>query len=169
MNTTFHSQIQVQALKDGWIKRTYQFMSNGEVLAQLQKEKSYCGAMKANLGGKDFLIKRRGLWKHFVEIQSSFEPYNMRLDLNWRNKLKVTDSAGNPYVFKSTGFWHTKWQWVDRYQRPVIEIKSRNFSARNRGLIEIKDHDMKEPLFWIVVSWFVILCSESDAAIAAAT
>lgn len=169
MNITSHSQIQVQSLKAGWFKRTYRFTANGEVLGELQNEKAYCKEMKASIGGKEFSIRKGGVWKRFIEVKSSFDSYNMRIEINWRNKMKVTDSAGNPYVFKPTGFWHNRWQWFDRYERPLIQIKSKSLSRKNRGSIEIREAAMQDPLFWIVVSWFVILCSESDAAVVAAT
>lgn len=169
MNISSHSKIRVQALKDGWIKRTYQFIANEEVLGELHNKKSYCKEMKAHIGEKEFVIRRGGLWKRFIEVKSSFEAYNVRIDINWRNKIKVTDSAGHTYVFKPTGIWHSRWQWLDRHERILIEIKSKTFSRKNRGSIEIKEAEMKDPLFWIIVSWFVILCSESDMAIVAAT
>jgi hypothetical protein len=93
----------------------------------------------------------------------------MRIGINWRNTRKITDSAGNPYVFKSNSIWKSKWQWFDRHERSLIEIRSKNFSRKNRGSIEVKYPEMKDILFWIIVSWFVILCSESDAAVVAST
>ena len=169
MNISSHSQIRVQVVKAGWIKRNYQFIANEEILGELRNEKAYCREMKAHIGGKEFSIRRGGLWKRFIEVKSSFEPYNVRIDINWRNKIKVTDSGGNAFVFKPTGIWHTKWQWFDRHERSLIEIKSKTLSRKNRGIIEIKEAEMKDPLFWIIVSWFVILCSESDVAVVAAT
>src|SRR5688500_8511229 len=110
MNTNFPSQIHVQSLKDGWFKRTYQFIANGEVIGELANENAYCKKAKASVGGKEFSIRRSGVWKHHIEINSTFQQYNMRIGINWRNKMQITDAAGNPYVFKSTGFWNNKWK-----------------------------------------------------------
>lgn len=167
MNFSSHSHIRVQAVKTGWIKRTYQFIANGEVVGELHNGKAYCREMKAYIGEKEFSIRRAGVWKRFIEVKSSFDPYNVRIELNWRNKIKVIDTAGNPYVFKPTGIWHHKWQWFDRHERTLIEIRSKTLSRKNRGSIEIKETVMRDLLFWIIVSWFVILCSEADVTLIA--
>lgn len=163
------SQIQVQVLKAGWFKRSYRFTAGSETSGQLNFEKSYSNKAVANIQGKEFSIRRTGFWKHYLQVSSSTQKqYNLRIDLNWRNSMKVVDSSGNSYVFKSTGIWQSKWHWIDRYERPLVEIKSKSLSRKNRGLIEVKDPEMKDCLFWVIVSWFVIICSESDAATVAA-
>ena len=170
MSDDFPSRIQVQLEKSGWLKRSYLFMDDNTALATLVYEKSYSKTAKAIINNDEFSICRRGFWKHYLEIVSSSQKHhNMRVNINWRGTIKINDSAGNPFVFKSTGFWKTRWQWLDRHERPLIEIKSKSFSKTNRGLIEIKYPEITDILFWIIVSWFVILCSESDAAAAAVT
>lgn len=167
MNTNFPSQIQVQLLKAGWFKRSYLFVADDKIIGKLDYEKSYSNEAKGILNGQEFFIRRSGFWKHFIEITSSTsQQFNTRIGIHWKNQMKIVDSAGNPFLFKHTSIWKNKWQWFDRYERPLIEIRSKNFSRKNRGLIEVKYPEMKDSLFWVIVSWFVILCSESDAAAA---
>lgn len=168
MYTNFPSQVRVQLLKAGWFKRSYQFIAGDKIIGQLDYEKSYGNKAKGSINGQEFSIRRTGFWRHFIEISSASDQYNARIGINWRNQMKILDSANNPFVFKHTGIWKNKWQWFDRYERSLIEIQSKNLSRKNRGLIEVTDPAMKDPLFWIIVSWFVITCSESDAAVAAA-
>ncbi len=168
MNTKIPSQIQVQVIKAGWFKRSYQFIADGNAIGQLDYAKSYAKKATANIQGQEFAIRRGGIWKYYIEIAStSHQPYNMRIDIDWRSKMKIMDSDRNPFVFKSTSLWRSQWGWFNRSERSLIEIKSKNFSRNNRGLIEIKDTQMKDCLFWIIVSWFVILSSEADASAAA--
>ena len=169
MNKNIPSQIQVQLVKLGWFTRSYRFIADENIIGQLDYPKSYAKKATAIIQDKEFAIRRGGWWKQFIEINStSHQQYNMRIDLNWRSKMKIMDSDGNPYVLKPASIWKTKWHWVDRNERLMIEITSKSFSKKNRGLIEIKDPAMKDFLFWIIVSWFVIMCSESDAATVAA-
>jgi hypothetical protein len=170
MITKIPTQIQVQTIKAGWRSRSYQFISEGLSIGQLDFTKSLSRKATGIIDGKEFEIRRGGFWKHHVEIASSMHSeYNMRIDLNWRNTIKILDRDRNPYTFKSTSIWGNKWGWFNHSYRPLVEIKSNAISKKSRGRIEIKDPEMKDCLFWIVVSWFVILCSESDAAIVAAT
>jgi hypothetical protein len=169
MHINFPSQIHIQLVRSGWLKSSYQFIADDKVIGQLDFEKSYSRKAKGSIDGKEFSIKRRGVWKHYIEINSSFEKYVMRIPLTWRNTMRITDSAGNPYLFKSTSVWKSKWEWFDRHERSKVEIRSKSLSRKNRGLIEIKEAEMKDTLFWIIVSWYVIVCSESDAAVVAAT
>ena len=164
MYTNFPPQIQVQQLKAGWFKRSYVFVADDKIISQLDYEKSYSNKAKGTLNGQEFFIQRNGFWKYFIEINSTSQQFNARIGINWKNQMKVVDSAGNPFLFKHTSIWKNKWQWIDRHERPLIEIRSNIFSRKNRGSIEVKHPDMKDPLFWVIVSWFVILCSESDAA-----
>jgi hypothetical protein len=169
MHTNIPSQIQVQVVKAGWFKRSYLFVSDDKVIGQLDYEKSYAKKAKGVINGQEFFIRRSGFWKHFIEINSTSQQLNTRIAINWRNQMKIVDSAGNQFLFKHTGIWKNKWQWFDKHERSLIEIASKNLSRKNRGLIEIKYPEMTDALFWIIVSWFVILCSESDAAGAAVT
>lgn len=169
MNRDLPSAIRVQQVKTGWFQRGYQFLDDDNILAQLYYPKSYNNKATGRVDDREFLIWRSGFWKYRLEVSSAFPEYNMLIGINWRNTLKITDSGGHPYTFKSTGIWKSRWEWFDRYGRPILEIKSKNLSRKNRGLIEIKEDTIKDPLFWIVVSWFIILCSESDSAVAIAT
>lgn len=169
MHTRFPPQIHVRLAKSGWFKHSYEFVADDKVVGSLDFEKLYSGKAKGNIDGKEFSLWRRGVWKHYIEINSPLNEYNMRIPLTWRNTMKITDSTGNPYYFKSTSMWKSKWQWFDRYERSQIEIKSKSLSRKNRGWIEIKEAEIKDTLFWIIVSWYVIVCSESDAAVVAAT
>lgn len=162
-------EIAVEAIKTGLFKRTYHFSDEGKAIAHLDYRNSFRKTAAANIKGKEFSITRRGFWTHYIEIVSpSHQPYNIRVKVNWRSKMKITDFEGNPFVFKSTSIWKNQWAWLDRYGRPLIEIRSRVLSRKNRGLVQIKYPEMKDALFWVVISWFVILCSESDAASASA-
>ena len=129
MHTNFPSQIQVQLLKAGWFKRSYVFVANDKIIGQLDYEKSYSKKAKGTLNGQEFFIRRTGFWKHFIEINSASQQ-NMRIGINWRNQMKIVDSAGNPFLFKHTGIWKNKWQWFDRHERPLIEIRSKIFQER---------------------------------------
>ena len=167
MAANIPSQIQVQVVKAGWFKRSYQFIADGKTIGQLNYVESFANKAIAIVQDKEIAIRRGGFWKRYIEITSTSHPqYNMRIDISWTNKLKITDSARNSYEFKPTNLWTTKWAWVGRNERPLIEIRSKIFSRQTRGQIEIKDPEMKDCLFWIIVAWFVILCSESDAAAA---
>ena len=169
MTIKIPSKIQVQVVKAGWWKRSYQFMADSQIIGKLDYEKSYIKKATAVVQGKEFSIRRGGFWKHYIEISSaSHEAYNMRFDVSWRSKISIMDADQNSFVFRSTGIWKSKWTWFNRRERPLIEIRSKNFSTKNCGLIDIKDPEMKDCLFWIMVSWFVILCSEADAASASA-
>lgn len=164
------SQLEVQLVKVGWFKRSYRFIADGNNVGELDYSKSYSNKATGIVQGKEFSIRRSGWWRHFIDISSmTYQPYNMRIDLNWRNKLKILDADGNSYTLKQASIWKNKWHWVDRFERPVVEIKSKGLSRKNRGLIEVKDPVLKDCLFWIIVSWFVIMCSESDAAAVAVT
>jgi hypothetical protein len=167
MGEEIAGQIQVQVTRAGWLKRSYQFIADGKAIAQLSFESSFHKKATANVDGKEFLLRRGGFWKHYIEITStSYQSDNRRIDVNWRSKMKITDAAGNPFVFKSTSIWKNKWTWLDRHERPIIEIRSKVLSRKNRGRIEIKHPEIKDTLFWIIVSWFAILCSEADATAA---
>lgn len=163
------SQIAVQLEKNGWFKRSFSFVDNSIVLAHLRYEKTYSNTAQAVIGNEEFTIRRRGFWKMYLEITSASRETNMQINLNWRGTLKITDAAGNPFIFKPTGFWRTRWQWFDRHNRPLVEVKSKTLSKKNRGLIDIMHEEMKDQLFWIVVSWFHVITSESDAAAVAVT
>lgn len=163
------SQIHIHVKKSGWFKPSYQFTADGATIGRLEYTNSYQKKATASIDGRDFSIRRGGFWKHYIEITSDMhKEYNMRIDVDWRSRMKITDHAGNPFVFKSASIWKNKWHWIDRHGTPVIEIQSKYFS-KNRGAIEIKHADVHDTLFWIIVSWFVILCSEADAAPVAAT
>lgn len=169
MITNIPSQIQIHVKKSAWFKPSYQFVADGTTIGQLDYPKSYLKKATASIGSKEFSIRRGGFWKYYIEITSDLhKQYNMRIDLDWRNRMKITDHAGNSFVFKSASIWKNKWNWIDRHERPLIEIRSKYFS-KSRGLIEIRHADIHDFLFWIMVSWFVILCSEADAAPVAAT
>jgi hypothetical protein len=159
------AQIRIQTIKVGWLKRSYQFLDGDKTIGQLDFANSFHKTATANVLGKEFSIRRKGFWTHYLEITStSYQPYNMVINVNWRSKIKINDFNGTPYVFKSTSIWKNKWAWFDRYERPLVEIRSRVLTRKNRGLVEIKFPEMKDVLFWMFVSWFVILCAESDAA-----
>jgi|GEM_PF-5670999 len=165
IQTEIPTQIMVKQVNTGWVKSSYQFSTDGNTMGQLDYAKSYLKKATASIDGKEFSIRRTGFWKFYIEISSTTnQQYNMKLDINWRNKLKITDSEGNPFVFKTANMWKSRWAWFDRYERPLIEIKSNNFSWKNRGVIDIKYPEMKDCLFWIMVSWFVILSAEADAS-----
>lgn len=169
MNTTLPAQIHIRIIKNGWFKRTYELFADEKVLGELRYERFSYTKATAKIGGREFAIRRSGVWKHFVEISSTIQQYNHRFPINWRNVLKITDADGNPFTFKPSGVWQTKWQWLDRHQRPITEIKSKVFSKSNRGVVEIKHQDMNDQIFWIIVAWFVILCSETDSAVVVAS
>ena len=170
MNSNIPAEIQVQTVKAGWMKRSYQFIAQGDIIAQLEFAKSYSKKAVGTIYGNKFEMRRCGFWKSYIEISSTSDSeYNQRIGLNWRNTIKIIDRNRDSYTFKSTSLWGNKWAWFNRNDRPMIEIKSKQISRKNRGLINVKDPEMKDPLFWIVVSWFLIVCSESDAAIVAAT
>ncbi|MBC7829049.1 MAG: hypothetical protein H7122_14965 [Chitinophagaceae bacterium] len=163
------SKITVELVKAGLFKRSYRFIADGNIIGHLDYPKSFSQKAVAIVQGREFTILRGGWWKRFIEINSpTHQQYNMRIDLSWRSKMKILDADRNPYTLKPASIWKSKWHWVDRYERPQIEIISKSFSRKNRGLIEIRETEMKDRLFWIIVSWFVIMCSESDAAAVAA-
>lgn len=161
------AQIKVQVVKQGLFKRSYLFVMDDKIIGQLDYAASYNQKAIVFIENKELSICRKGFWKQYIEIVSVHPVYNRRIDINWSNKIKITDLSRNNYSFKPTSIWRNKWAWFDERERPVIEIKSKVFSKQNRGSIEIKDPVMKDWLLWIVVSWFVILCSESDAAVVA--
>lgn len=161
--------MQVQLVTKGWCKRSYRIIADGLIIGQLDYAKSYLKKANASINGIDFEIRRSGWWKHFIEISSAtHQEYNMRIPVSWRSRMEILDGKKNPYTFKSTSIWQTKWGWFDRYDRLLIEMRSKSFSKKKRGLINIKHQEMKDSLFWIIVSWFVILCADSDGAAAAA-
>lgn len=162
-------QIHVQLNKTGWAKRDYSLLQDSGAVATLHYDKAFSQTARAVIGNEELLIRRRGWWKYYLEISSASRKYDMRIGINWRGAMKIVDSAGNPFTFKSTGFWGNKWQWFDRHNRPIVEMKSKSFSKKNRGVIEIRYQEMQDQMFWIVVGWFQVLSSESDAALAAAT
>lgn len=162
------TELTVQVKKHGWLKRSYHFLSREDVIAELHYSKSYSNHATARLEGVEFEISRRGFWKQYIAIRSaSRDQYNMKVDLNWRGGMKIIDVDRNQYLFKQTNIWRSKWGWINnRTERLLVEMRSRHFSGKNRGIITIKDPEMKDLLFWIIVSWFVILCSESDGSAA---
>jgi hypothetical protein len=169
MSQNVPAQIRIQTIKVGWLKRSYQFLDDNKTIGQLDFANSFQKKATATILGREFNMRRKGFWTHYVEITStSYHPYNMVINVNWRNKMKINDFDGTPFMFKSTSLWKSKWAWFDRYERPLIEIRSRVLSRKNRALVEIKYPEMKDALFWVFVSWFVILCSESDTASASA-
>ena len=169
MRVDFPSEIIVRAIKSGWFRYSYEFIANDHVIGELNFKGSYSRKTTAKIDGEEFSLRRCGIWRHHVETVSSSERYNMRVPLSWRNTMKVTDSSGNPYQLKSTSVWKSKWGWFDRHDRLQIELQSKSLSRKTRGLIEIKEAEMNDILFWIIVAWYVIICSESDAAVVAAT
>ncbi len=169
MRAEFPSQIIVRAVKSGWFRYSYEFIANDHVIGELNFKGSYSKKTTGRIGGEEFSIRRCGIWRNHVEISSAVERYTMRIPLTWRSTMKITDAAGNPYQFKSTSIWKSKWEWFDRHERSQIQMVSKSLSRKSRGLIEVKEAEMKDTLFWIIVSWFVIICAESDAAVSAAT
>lgn len=165
-NISSPAQVQVQVVKTGWIKRSYRFLSGDDVVAELNYTKSYSNNASAIMHGVEFAIRRRGFWKQYLEISSnSNEHYNMKVGLSWRGTMNVTDPDRKQYVFRQTSVWKSKWGWINnRSERLLVEMRSKNFSRKNRGIIEIKDGEMKDLLFWIIVSWFVIMTTEAEAA-----
>jgi hypothetical protein len=159
------TQIKVQVLKAGWTKRRHQFVADDNPIGELYFAKSYIMKAVANIHGKDFTIQRGGFWKHYIKITSDTEPkYNMQINTSWRCGIKIVDGDKNPYELKQTSIWKNKWSLLDRHTRTIIDIHSKTFSKKNRGIIDIKYNEMKDPLFWIVVSWFVIISSESEGS-----
>jgi hypothetical protein len=169
MRVDFPSEIMVRAIKSGWFRYSYQFIANDKIIGQLDFKNFYSKNATVSIDAVEFSIRRSGVWKHNVEVTSPIEQYNLRIPLTWRNTMKVTDSSANSYVFKSTSVWKSKWEWFDRHERPQMEILSKSLSRKGRGLIKIKEAEMKDILFWLIVSWYVIVCSESDAAVVAAS
>ena len=169
MRANFPPQIIVRAVKNSWFRYSYEFIANDDVIGELDFKGSYSKKTTGRIGADEFSLRRGGVWRHHVEIRSPVERYNMRIPLTWRSTMKITDEAGSPYQFKSTSVWKSKWEWFDRHERSQIEILSKSLSRKNRGTIAVKEAEMKDTLFWIVVSWFVIICSESDAGVVAAT
>ena len=163
--TTLPSKMHVRVAKSGWVKRFYEFAGVEEVLGELRLEKAYKATGLIN--GNEFEIRRTGFWKHFLEIKSTYPSFNHRIPIDWRSRITIHDAAGNPFTFKSVSVWRSKWQWLDPHERPIIEIKSNIFSKKNRGSVEVLKPEMEDHFFWILVAWFVIVCSESDAAAAA--
>ena len=170
MDPNVPSQIMVRQEKGSWLKRSFSFLDNETVIATLKYDNSFANKAHATVAGNDFQIRRRGFWKHYLTITFSSSTQNeLRIDLNWRGSMKITDTKGETYVFKSSGVWKPRWRWFDRHERTLIEIRSNQFSKKNRGTIEIKYPEMQDPIRWIVISWFVIICGESDAGAAAVT
>jgi hypothetical protein len=161
-------QIRVEVLKSSWTKRRHQFLGDDNPIGELYFPKSYIMKATANIRGKEFTIQQGGFWRHHIKITSDTEAkYNMQIDMNWRGGIKIVDTDRNPFELKATSIWKNKWALFDRHARAVIDINSKTLSKKNRGIIDIKYNEMKDPLFWIVVSWFVIISSESEAAMAA--
>lgn len=169
MGTNIPSHMIVRQEKGSWLKRSYAFLDNETPLATLRYDNSQGNKARAVVAGKEFLIRRRGFWKYYLTITSSSTQSEIQIHLNWRGGMKITDAENKHYVFKSTGLWRPRWRWLDGQERIIIEIRSNQFSRKNRGVVEIKYPEMKDPLFWIVVSWFVIVCGESDGVAAAVT
>jgi hypothetical protein len=165
-NTSSPTELTVQVKKKGWLQRSYYFLSREDVIAELHYSKSYSNHAMAKLEDVEFEVRRRGFWKHYIEIRStSHDRYNMKVDLSWRGSMKIVNADRNQYLFRQTNIWKSKWGWTNnRSERLLVEMRSTYFSRKNRGIITIKDPEMKDLLFWIIVSWFVILSSESDAS-----
>ena len=163
-------KIQVETVKQGLFKHYYSFTSNGEVLASLLP-KSFGKKAIMQIGDKEYTIRRRhGILKNWLEVTSPTDMNTVeKIQLRWSYKFSITDSAGNQFHFKPTGWWNRKWIWSDRMNSSIAEITTKYFSKKNRGAIEIKRHEMQDWLYWIVLSWFVVISSESDAAVVAAT
>lgn len=170
MDKNIPSQIVVRQEKGGWSKRSFAFMDNETVMATLKYDNSFENKAQAIIAGKEFQIRRRGFWKYYLTIGPSLSTEKeTRIDLDWRGGLKITQDSGGYYAFKSTGLWKPRWKWFDRHGRTLIEIKSNQFSKKNRGTINITYEEMQDPIYWIVISWFVIICAESDAVAVAVT
>ena len=169
MSKVSSQQMYFRVLKDGWYKRTYELVADEKVMSSLRYEKLSHTKAIGKIHDREFSIRRAGFWKHFVEINSSVSQYNHRFRISWRNTLRITDGSGNEFVFKPSGIWQTKWQWLDRHERPIIEMKSKTFSKMNRGLVQLLHDDINDPLFWVTVGWFIIICAESDAAVVVAS
>ena len=167
--TNSPTQIHVKVAKTGWIKRSYHFLSGDDTVAELNYSRSYSHHATARIHETEFEIRRCGFWKQYLQISStSNEQYNMKVDLSWMGTMKVMDTDRNELIFRQTNMWKRKWGWFhNRSERLLVEMRSKNFSRKNRGIIEIKDPGMKNLLFWIIVSWFVVMSSETDGTSAA--
>jgi hypothetical protein len=133
MSTNIPSQIIVRQEKGGWLKRSFSFLANDTLIATLQYDSSFANKAHASISGNDFLIRRRGFWKYYLEITSLTSTQDqVRADLNWRGGMKITDSTGESYVFKATGLWKPRWKWLDRHERTLVEIRSNQFSKQKR-------------------------------------
>lgn len=170
MSINIPSQIKVRQEKGSWLRRSFSFLDNDVIVATLKYDNSYANKAHASVSGKDYSIQRRGFWRHYLTISSSkFRQNEIRVDLNWRGSMEIKDSNGQRFVFKSKGLWKPRWKWFDGHERTLIEIRSNQFSKKSRGIVDVNYPEMEDTLLWIVISWFVIVCSESDAVAVAVT
>ena len=157
----------IQVVRESIWKRHFSFMEGDKKVGALQYEKVFSCKAKGSFRNHEWKFLRKGLWRNRIEIVAQQSPYTKtHIRCSWRRRFEVRAEDGNKYYFKQASFWHSKWVWKDARGEPVMEIKSRRLSGKNRGTITFLQTPQSAHQLLVLLGWYQLLAWEDQARIA---
>jgi hypothetical protein len=162
------NHIEVVKAKDA--KKRYVFSSNGSPVAELDFPKRFAKAAVATVGKNKWNIRRTGWWHHYYEISTEQSPYTKwKVKQGWRSDLELRSDDNRRFFLRKKGFWKTSWVWSNDQNEELIEMYACQWPGKKPGSVTFRTNHPDSTHLWLVlVGWFVLLCSQEDAAAVAA-
>jgi hypothetical protein len=160
--------LQIQVKKPETFRRHYEFWLHKELVGTLDYQKWFTKLAILKIKDKQWKINTVGFWKSHIEITADQSPFTKsRIDFKWN--FKISFSFDNrQYHLKRVGFWNQRWVWQDDKNNEVMEMKSKMFSKKNRGIITLHQPPSTDLYFLMLLGWFQVLGYEQHASTAAA-
>lgn len=160
----------VQVRKPHAFKRRYEFWQNDQLVAVLEYEKRFSCDAVISIGDHKWKIKTAGFWKKSIELTAEQSPYTKtRIAYCWNFRLSFPAENNHTYNFKPIGFWKRSWAWYDENDNPVVEMKTNQFSRKNRGQITLHQPPSNNGYLLMMLGWYQLLAYEQHSAAVAAS
>lgn len=159
--------IEVYKKKDA--KKQFEFFENNALLGDINFPKRFSKSALISYKNKSWKIARTGFWKHILEISADQSPYTKwNAKQSWGGCLTLRTDDNRSFKFKRTSFWKSKWSWLNEKGEPVIECKACGWPDKRKATITILDKKDDAMIWLSIVGFFLVLCAQEDAAMAAA-
>ena len=158
----------IQVQKPLKFKRHYVFAADNATVAEMEYAKAYVHKALIKIGREEWTIRRGGFWKPYIEISTGDNRTQpLKIPMRWNYKLKM-EVNGIIYSLQQLSCWKNTWAWLDDRKNPVVEIKSKMMSYKNRGSIFLHQTNNTKVLLMALVGWFAIINYEDEAMVAVA-
>ena len=159
----------IEIIKSKDAKKRYDFLLDGKVIAFLDFPNRWVKAAMAQAGDLQWQIRRKGWWKHTIEISAGQSPYSKwNAAMGWRGNISIRTDDNKQFHLKRKGFWNNSWIWINEQNETVVELKLNVWSWRKQGIITL-NNTANTSLIWLsLVGWFIAICAREDGRAAAA-